>query len=103
MATQQPSSSLKRGNVMQSFVQWKTTCTLVVIVTILCLPQTMRPKATGGAQVSGAITDQSSAVVPNAQVRVTQTDTGQVRTTVSSANGSYSFPNLPVGPYTVEV
>jgi hypothetical protein len=88
---------------MQSFAQWKTICTLVIVLTILCLPQTMRPQATGGAQISGSITDQSSAVVANAQVKVTQTDTGQVRTTVSSANGSYAFPNLPVGPYTVEV
>ena len=33
----------------------------------------------------------------------TQTDTGFTRTTVTEANGTYSMPNLPTGPYRLEM
>ena len=38
-----------------------------------------------------------------AQIRAIQTDTGQVRTTVSANDGSYVLPNLPIGAYRLEV
>jgi hypothetical protein len=82
---------------------WKFSRAMLAILIILGVPHMLLSQSSGGAQIGGTITDQSSAVVPNAQVQATQTDTGQVRTTVSSANGSYVLPNLPVGPYTLEV
>jgi hypothetical protein len=63
----------------------------------------LRGQAVANAQVEGLITDPSGAVVPNAEVTARQTSTGFVRTTVAGANGSYVFPNLPVGPYDLEV
>src|SRR6266851_5756628 len=60
-------------------------------------------QSVGGAQISGVITDPTGAVVPNVQVKAIQTDTGQVRTTVSTSNGSYALPGLSVGPYRLEV
>ena len=56
-----------------------------------------------GTQISGLVSDTSGAVVPNATVRATQTNTGLVRTTVSGPNGNYVLPDLPVGPYKLEV
>src|ERR1700680_279552 len=56
-----------------------------------------------GAQISGVVTDPTGAVIPSAQIKVTQTESGQTRTTVSTSNGSYSLPNLPVGPHPLEV
>ena len=41
--------------------------------------------------------------MPAAEVKVTQTDTGLVRATQTGADGSYVLPNLPVGPYKLEV
>ena len=38
--------------------------------------------------------------VPNAQILLTQTDTGQVHKIASSASGSYIIPDLPAGNYT---
>jgi len=73
-----------------------------VILALLC-PVASQAQAVANAQIRGVITDSSGAVVPGAAVKATQTDTGQVRTTVSAADGSYVFPNLPVGPYTLEV
>src|SRR5579871_517983 len=57
----------------------------------------------GTSQINGAVHDSSGLAVPAATVKVTQTATGAVRTTTSGADGSYVFPNLPVGPYLLEV
>jgi outer membrane receptor protein involved in Fe transport len=55
------------------------------------------------AQINGTILDASGAAVPGADIKATQTDTGVVRTTTSGASGDYVLPNLPVGPYRLDV
>ncbi len=55
------------------------------------------------SQISGTITDASGAVVAGAQITATQTDTGVTRSATSDANGVYSLPSLPLGPYRLEV
>ena len=59
--------------------------------------------AQGTARLSGTVRDESGAVLPGVTVTVTQTDTGLVRTTVTDETGGYLLPNLPVGPYRLEV
>jgi hypothetical protein len=59
--------------------------------------------AQGTGQINGTVTDESGAVLPGVTVTVTQTDTGLVRSTVSDGTGSYVLPNLPTGPYRLEV
>src|SRR5262249_17318945 len=54
---------------------------------------------TATSQISGVVQDPSGASIPGAEVRVTQTDTGFTRTATSGPDGSYTIPNLPVGPY----
>jgi len=70
-------------------------------VALLCLNGFAQ--ATAGSQVSGTIQDGSNNVVAGAQVTITQTDTGLARTAVSGEDGSYTIPNLPVGPYQLKV
>jgi hypothetical protein len=55
------------------------------------------------AQIRGTITDSSGAAIAGATVKLTQTSTGAVRTAVSAADGTYSMPDLPIGPYRMEV
>jgi len=55
------------------------------------------------AQISGSVRDQSGGVLPGADVTVTHTGTGVVRSTVSDETGSFALPNLAVGPYRLEV
>lgn len=62
-----------------------------------------RGQAVAGAQISGVVIDPSGAVVPGAKVTATQADTGISRTTVTTSTGTYSLPNLPVGPYSLQV
>jgi hypothetical protein len=55
------------------------------------------------SQVSGTVQDGTGAFVPNATVVLTNTATGFIRTVTSNASGSYTAPDLPLGPYTVTV
>ena len=43
------------------------------------------------AQMSGSVQDQSGAVLPGAEIAVTQTDTGVSRTTITNETGSMRF------------
>src|SRR5881409_436941 len=54
------------------------------------------------AQISGTARDQSGAVLPGVEVKVTQTETGIARTAVTNETGSYVLPNLVVGPYRLD-
>ncbi len=54
------------------------------------------------AQISGAVRDQSGAVLPGVEVTGTQTETGISRSTITNETGSYILPNLAVGPYRLE-
>ena len=42
-------------------------------------------------------------MLPGATITVTQTETGFTRSDVTDSNGAYVLPNLPVGPYRLEV
>jgi hypothetical protein len=55
------------------------------------------------AQINGTIKDSTGLAVPGATIKATQTATGVVRTAESGAQGEYVLPNLPVGPYLLEV
>lgn len=60
--------------------------------------------AQGAGELTGLVTDQTGAVVPKVQVTLTNTATGDVRTTETTATGAYRFPALPVvGTYTLKV
>lgn len=56
-----------------------------------------------GSQVSGVVRDASGGVLPGVEVTLTKTDTGTSRTAFTGADGTYVFPNLPIGPYRLRV
>jgi len=55
------------------------------------------------AEVGGYVVDPAGAAVAGAQVKITEVDKQQVHQTVTDAQGHYSLPNLPIGPYQLEV
>lgn len=55
------------------------------------------------ASLSGTITDSTGAVIPNAKITMTQTDTNFVRISTSKGDGTFHEEFLPVGPYKVSV
>ncbi len=55
------------------------------------------------SQIQGTVQDASGAPVPGAQVKATQSDTGVSRAVTTGNDGAYVLPNLPIGPYRMEV
>lgn len=55
------------------------------------------------AQIEGAVTDANGAAIPNANVTLTNIETGATRTVTTDDNGFYRAPLLPLGSYRLVV
>ena len=55
------------------------------------------------ARISGTVTDEKGAVLPNATVTVRNTQTNISHERQTGEDGQYRFESLPVGPYEVTV
>lgn len=53
--------------------------------------------------LSGTVEDPSGGLVPEATVTATNEETGAMQTTRTTSAGTYVFPNLLTGIYTVQV
>ena len=60
-------------------------------------------QALGAAQVSGTVRDSSGAAIVGAHVKITQVERKLDREVSTDAQGRYVAPELPVGPYQIEV
>ncbi len=87
---------------------WEQACwscfhlILAVIITILAFsPNAIAQLDRSG--LNGTVTDPTGRGLAGAQVLAVQDATGLRRTTLTSANGTYAIPELPVGTYTVTV
>ncbi len=73
------------------------------------VPQTMLCLLAGGivqaqtnqGQIAGNVLDPSGAAIPNAQITAKNESTGSVYTTASTSAGSYRFPSIELGRYTI--
>jgi outer membrane receptor protein involved in Fe transport len=74
----------------------------IVLVSVLLAAVSLSAQTFRGT-ILGTVTDPSGAVVAGATVRAKNPGTGLERTTVTSADGSYSLSELPIGTYTVTV
>jgi hypothetical protein len=61
------------------------------------------PLGPGNGRTPGRVTDESGAILPGVTVTAAQTDTGFTRTVVTDEAGAWVMPNLPTGPYRLEV
>ncbi len=73
-------------------------CFLIILAALGLLAQTG-----GTGAIAGLLTDPAGAAVPQADVKVTNVENGEVRATVSNASGSYLASLLPPGLYRVEI
>ena len=71
-----------------------------VIMAISC-SMALAQSITGA--ISGTISDPAGAVVSNASVKATNTDTHFTRTGASDGSGAFSLQYLPIGKYDVEI
>ena len=63
----------------------------------------LHAQVAGSGEVSGVVTDKTGAVVPNAEVTATNTETGVQTTRKSTSTGQYSISPLQAGNYVLEV
>src|ERR1700730_15793930 len=76
---------------------------LFVIVAINILGTGQAYAQVAGATLTGTVKDSSGAVIPNAQVAITDTATGVTRTVSPGSAGLYTAPNLLPGTYEIRV
>ena len=74
-----------------------------VLVTIFIgLPLTLLAQIDQGT-ITGTVSDSSGSVVPNAQITLTENDTGLVLKSTTNKEGVYVFSPVKIGNYTVQL
>ena len=68
---------------------------LALLSSLLLLAQLNR------GSLTGTVTDNSGAVIPNAKLTIRNTATGAQYETVTNENGQYNEANLPIGEYVI--
>jgi hypothetical protein len=84
-----------------SRLRWSLTA-LAMLLAFLLTGTAALAQSTQGS-ILGSVKDASGAVVAGATVKLTNTDAGVSRNTVSSANGDYQFLDLVPSHYDIEV
>ncbi len=85
-----------RGTGLPAFVA------LPVLLFFMSFPTGLDAAVPSGTIV-GTVTDASGAVIPDATATVTHQGTGASRSMSTDATGSFNFPLLPVGTYTLKI
>ena len=76
----------------------------LVAITLACLLLTARTlSAQAVAGMTGTITDTTGAVIPNAQVTITNVNTGVTNHSITSSAGTYTVRGLIPGTYSLTV
>src|SRR5229473_3801472 len=81
----------------------RARCVLMLLSLMLSPYSAFVLQADTGGSISGTVTDQTGAVVPDTTVTARNLDTTVQQTTKTNANGFYSFTTLPVGRYEIEI
>jgi hypothetical protein len=76
---------------------------VVFSIAILSFAVNSNAQLAGTGSIQGSITDATGALIANASVTATNVATQVKRTAATGTNGFYSFPNIDIGTYTVEV
>src|SRR5258707_21167 len=72
------------------------------LVLMLGASSSVRAQVTSAA-LRGSVTDGQGAAISDAEVTITNVDTGFTRSVRSGADGEYNFPDLPLGSYRLRV
>src|SRR5690242_462028 len=85
-----PMRQSREGEFMRSY---KIFAAVLLALSMALLAAPVLAQSDRGS-VTGSVTDPSGAVIPNAKVTATNLDTGEVRETTTSGEGSYTLPEL---------
>ncbi|MDE1177026.1 MAG: TonB-dependent receptor [Edaphobacter sp.] len=75
---------------------------LVLLVVVSAMTPSLKAQTFRGG-IAGTVQDSSGAAVPGAKVLLTGTETGFKREMVTTSSGGFSFQDIPLGSYSIEV
>jgi len=82
----------------------KSLTLLIFALVLVCLSATnIFAQVNASATLQGTVTDKSGAVIPAADVKITNKQTGEARSATTTGSGLYTFNLLPAGKYEVRV
>jgi len=84
-----------RGNLFLLAIQVSIIALLITTYAVAQIGDT--------GQIQGTVTDTSGAAVPGATVTATAVATNRTSNTATNDEGTYVFPSLPIGQYTIQV
>ncbi len=76
---------------------------LAVLMTAVCTCQRLSAQTTTSGALAGVVTDQSGAVVPDADVEINDNAKGTTQSSKTGREGAYQFSFLAPGRYTLKV
>jgi len=76
---------------------------LLIVAAFLIAVPASQAQTGNSANINGTVLDQSNAVVANATVHLHNPVSGLDRTTVTDANGAFTFSNVPFNPYHLDI
>ena len=86
-------------SILRGRVTLRLAVVAVLAAVMISIPSALAQEFRG--TFSGKVTDTTGAVIPGAQVTVTEMNTGTVNKTVTDAAGEYVIPFLLPGTYTI--
>src|SRR5580693_8505596 len=86
---------------MKNLCRASAMCALLFFLMAFC--STLVFSQAVSSTVVGTVTDSTHAVIVNASVTLTATDTNVSRTTRTNESGNFSFADVPPGNYSVTV
>lgn len=81
----------------------KVTRLLLLLLAVLLSSSVVALGQTTAGTISGTVTDEKGAVIPNATVTARNIERNISRNLQTGSDGKYRFENMPVGPYEVSV
>lgn len=76
---------------------------VAVLLVLSAFSSAALAQVAGTGSIQGVVSDPAGAVIPNARITLTEESTQVARNIVSDSKGTYLFPNITIGTYTVTV
>jgi hypothetical protein len=85
-------------------IRYRSTLPGLFVACLLALTATPAfSQATSTSSIAGLVTDEQGAAVPAAEVRITDTSTGSVQSTLTNESGRYAVVNIAPDTYTIVI
>ena len=93
------------SGILRGVVQLRSIRLIAILMFSLLtlLSGTLSRAQLSSASLNGTVQDKTGALIPDAKIVVTQTQTNFTTDTVSGPDGVFRVPSIPVGPYVIRV